>query len=174
MAIFLAAKWLMLQQGRISNTFILPCRTYIGVAQSILHAGGSIKFQDYRWSGQYGMGKQLVDSARRFTSGMYRPGEFQCVSFHATKILGDSQGGAILHDHKAADIWFRRARFDGRAEGVHPNDDNPIIGWHCYMSPDVAARLLWRLNSLPLHNDDLPNDAYPDLSKFNIFNGGMR
>jgi hypothetical protein len=37
------------------------------------------------------------------------------------------------------------------------------------MSPDVAARLLLKLSVLPRHNDPLPNDNYPDLSKMEIF-----
>jgi len=93
-----------------------------------------------------------------------------CVSFHTSKILGDSQGGAILHDNAEADAWLRRARFDGRTEGVAPKDDNfDMVGWHAYMSPDVAARLLWKLSVLPKHNEPLPNDDYPDLSQHEAF-----
>ena len=119
------------------------------------------------------------DSARRFSSKMYEcisqceagaTGQMVCVSFHASKILGDTQGGAILHDSYEADAWLRRARFDGRTEGVAPKDDTfTQIGYHCYMSPDVAARLLLKLYSLPLHNEPLPNDDYPDLSTLEIF-----
>jgi dTDP-4-amino-4,6-dideoxygalactose transaminase len=100
---------------------------------------------------------------------MYRPGQFQCVSFHAGKILADEQGGAILHDNGDADGWFRRARFDGRSQGVAPKDDQFILGYHVYMSPSVAARLLTKLYFLPRHNDDLPNDDYPDLSQQKVF-----
>jgi len=61
-------------------------------------------------------------------------------------------------------------RFDGRTEGVAPISDNfREIGYHCYMSPDVASRLLLKLYSLPKHNDPLPNDDYPDLSEMEIF-----
>jgi hypothetical protein len=49
-----------------------------------------------------------------------------------------------------ADAWLRRARFDGRTEGVAPKDDTfEQLGWHCYMSADVAAALLLKLHSLP-------------------------
>ena len=93
-----------------------------------------------------------------------------CLSFHASKTLGDTQGGAILHDSPEADAWLRRARFDGRAEGVAPKDDTfTFAGWHCYMSPDIAARLLWKLASLPRHNEPLENDDYPDLSTMECF-----
>lgn len=155
----------------------IPKRTYVGVAQSVLWVANlgnwdiHLRFADIKWSGCYQIGDTPVwDYARRFTSGMYRPGEFQCVSFHPTKILGLSgYGGAILHDSDDADEWLRRARFDGRKEGVHPKDDVFTRGWHCYMAPATAAEGLVRLASLPEHNDDLPNDDYSDLSTQEIF-----
>ncbi len=149
----------------------IPEYTYVSVPQSIIHAGGKPTFRNENWSGEYQLKPLPVwDSARRFTSGMYKVGQFQCVSFHASKILGDTQGAAILHDNDEADAWLRRARFDGRTEGVAPKDDNfTQVGWHCYLSNDVAARLLLKLSVLPKHNNNLPNDPYPDLSKIKIF-----
>ena len=149
----------------------IPSRTYVSVPQSIIHAGFKVGFEDYEWSGMYQLEPLPVwDSARRFTSSMYVEGQFQCVSFHSSKILADTQGGAILHDNDEADAWFRRARFDGRTEGVAPKDDTfDMVGWHAYMSPDVAARLLFKLSVLPKHNHDLPNDEYPDLSLVEAF-----
>jgi dTDP-4-amino-4,6-dideoxygalactose transaminase len=144
----------------------LPKLTYNGVPMSVLHAGGRVKFRDEDWQGEYQLKPYPVwDSARRFTSGMYRPGAMQCVSFHITKILGLDQGGAILHDSPEADAWLRKARFDGRTEGVPPKDDTFILGWHCYLSPPIAAQGLWRLACLPQHNADLPRSDYADLSQ---------
>lgn len=156
----------------------IPCRTYLSVPQAIIHAGGRPVFRDLAWNGWYCLNPLTVwDSARYFSSGMYdligvrgEKGKMMCVSFHTSKILGDSQGGAILHDNAEADAWLRRARFDGRTEGVAPKDDTfTQIGWHCYLSPDVAARLLWKLSVLPKCNEPLPNDDYPDLSLMEIF-----
>lgn len=148
----------------------IPKRTYVSVPMSIIHAGGNVWFHDKEWSGSYQLRDYPIwDSARRFTSGMYVPGQFQCVSFHWGKILGIQQGGAILHDDPAADAWLRRARFDGRTEGVAPKDDEFILGWHAYMAPETAAQGLMRLALLPKHNDDLPNDDYPDLSLIDAF-----
>jgi hypothetical protein len=138
---------------------------------SIINAGAEVQFVDKEWRGLYQLEPLPVwDSARYFTSGMYVQGSMQCVSFHATKILGDTQGGAILLDSGEADRWLRRMRFDGRTEGVPPSKDTfTEIGYHCYMSPDVAARLLHRLSVLPKHNKPLHNDDYPDLSAFEVF-----
>ena len=165
MALFLCLKYLRPEFVEI------PRYTYISVPMQIVHAGAKVVFCNQDWSGSYQLYPTAIyDCARRFTSKMYVPGTFQCVSFHASKILGDTQGGAILHDNSDADRWFRRARFDGRTEGVAPKDDCfDVLGWHCYLSSDVAARLLLKLYSLPEHNEDLPNDPYPDLSKLEIF-----
>jgi dTDP-4-amino-4,6-dideoxygalactose transaminase len=92
-----------------------------------------------------------------------------CLSLHVSKILGVSQGGVILLDDPVADQVLRKMRFDGRTEGVHPRDDDFIRGFHCYMSPSVAAQALWKLSTLPKHNDDLPNSDYSDLSAARIF-----
>lgn len=185
MALLLAVRWHILKAQRDAPTLVfveIPKRTYVGVPAAIIHAGGMPTFRDEDWSGSYQLKPLPVwDCARWFSSGMYRgethqgvkrwnEGTMACVSFHASKTLGDTQGGAILHDNAEADAWLRRARFDGRAEGVAPKDDKfTFAGWHCYMSPDVAARLLWKLSVLPKHNDPLPNDDYPDLSLHEAF-----
>jgi len=145
----------------------IPTHTYVSIPQVVLKAGGIPVFSPIDWSGSYQLNPtRVIDSARRFTSDMYDADTFTCVSFHGSKILGDTQGGAILHDNDEADAWFRKMRFDGRTEDVAPIDDDiGLVGEHCYMSPDVAARLLFKLSFLPKHNKDLPNDNYPDLSK---------
>lgn len=171
MALLLACAYYRYCSG--PRTITIPRRTYVSVPQSIIHAGHDVDFHRQEWSGAYRLiGTGIVDSARRFTSGMHQHGDYQCVSFHASKILALEQGGAILHDNPHADAFFRRARFDGRTEGVDPKDDQfDMLGYHCYMSPSVAAAGLMKLSVLPKHNDDLPNSDYPDLSTFPIFGG---
>jgi dTDP-4-amino-4,6-dideoxygalactose transaminase len=165
MALLLACKYLNV------GTVTIPKHTYVSVPMSIIHAGGRVDFDNVDWRGMYRLRPYPIwDAARRFTSGMYRAGQYQCVSFHWSKILGIQQGGAILHDDDDADRWFRKARFDGRTEGVAPKDDTfNTLGFHCYLSPEVAAEGLVRLSFLPKHNADLPNSDYPDLSKIELF-----
>lgn len=154
----------------------IPKRTYVGVPMSIIHAGGRPAFRDEDWKGAYRLAPLPVwDAARRFRRSMYTETSrcaqdaMVCVSFHWSKILGIEQGGAILcYDRDAAE-WLKRARFDGRREGVAPMDDTFMLGWHCYMSPEVAAAGLVRLARLPDWNEDLPNDPYPDLSTQEVF-----
>jgi dTDP-4-amino-4,6-dideoxygalactose transaminase len=175
MALLLAVRW-QVQLWQIKNEgapcrVCIPKRTYVGVPMSIIHAGARVMFREEDWLGSYRLEPfPIWDSARRFTGGMYESGQMQCVSFHTTKILGDTQGGAILHDDPVADKWLRKARFDGRREGVAPIDDTfNELGWHCYISPDVSARLWWKLGAMPKDRPDLPNDNYPDLSTHALF-----
>lgn len=155
----------------------IPARTYVGVPMSIMHAGGRPVFRDEEWSGAYQLSPLPVwDAARRMRRNMFHEtargteGAMVCVSFHWTKTLGIQQGGAILLDSTEPLDWLRRARFDGRREGVPPSMDSfDMLGWHCYMSPEIAAAGLVRLAALPDDNPDLPNDNYPDLSQAEVF-----
>lgn len=152
---------------RLAPVVGLPSRTYVGVAQSAHNAGFAIYWRDEPWRGWYRIeGTSIWDSARRFTSGMYKGlpgGALCCVSFQIAKHLPIGRGGAILTDSAETAAWLRRARFDGRTPG---DNSAPIQvpGYHMYMTPPDAARGLWLLSWLPRENDDLPNDDYPDLS----------
>lgn len=154
----------------------IPKKTYVGVAYAIIEAGGWPTFRDEEWlvRGYYQCKPfQVFDSARYLTSDLYNiiGGGFVTVSFHWHKTLGIQQGGAILHDNPEADEWLRRARFDGRAEGVPPTQDTfpKQRAWHAYMSPETAAAGLVRLAGLPKHNAPLPEDGYADLSLCEAF-----
>ena len=170
-ALLLAVQYLYPKHGGI---IVLPRRTYVSVPMSVIRGGASVAWSDEQWSGAYQLKPYPIwDSARRFTSGMFIPGRYVCVSFAASKILAAEQGGALLHDDPKADAWFRKLRFDGRTELVDPHDDDiREIGHHCIMTPSVAAGLLVRLHHLPRHNADMGGDLeklYPDLSRLPVF-----
>ncbi len=166
-------RWVFQKEGFAEpwDHITIPSHTYISVPMQILHAGYKVEFQREIWRGEYQLFPLPIwDCARRFTGGMYREGQFMCTSHHWTKILGVSQGGMILHDDAEADDWLRRARFDGRNEGVAPCIDTfDTLGWHCYMTPEIAAAGIVRLSHLPKRNPNLPTDDYPDLSKIKLF-----
>lgn len=171
-ALLLACQWFKPLRMAYGSSYIsIPRRTYVSVPCAIKLAGWKVKWRDEDWIGAYQLKPLLVwDSARRFTSGMYVPGQFQCVSFSSSKILGIEQGGAILHDSKPAQDWFKRMRFDGRTEGVSQLDDTfREVGHHCIMLPSIAAQCLLKLYHLPKHNEDMPRVEYPDLSKHPAF-----
>jgi dTDP-4-amino-4,6-dideoxygalactose transaminase len=179
MALLLACRWHAVTQLIPNQTITIPKRTYVGVPMSIIHAGFDVAFAETNWIGDYRLNPLPVwDSARFFSSEMIASyknpnDQFVCVSFHWSKTLAIGQGGAILHGNDAVDAWLREMRFDGRIDGISAADQGEeqyrVIGYHCYMSPRDAAEGLSRLAVLPKHNDPLPNDDYPDLSRIEIF-----
>lgn len=154
-----------------SRVVTMPKLSYVGVPAAVRNAGLKVRFRDQDWQGGYDFAPTPVwDCARWFSADMYVVGTMQCVSFHSSKILADTQGGAVLLDDLAAAEWLRRYFFDGRTYGMDAKQD-PVTypSMHAYMSPDVAARLLWKLSALPRHNPVLPRSDYPELDKLEAF-----
>lgn len=149
----------------------IPCRTYVSVPNSIIHAGGKVKFEDKYWRGYYQLKPYPIwDSAKRLTSDMYEAGAYMCLSFHAKKLLPIGRGGMILTDNAEAVEWFKKARHDGRGEGVSLKEcEFDMLAWNCYMTPEQAARGIQLMSLYPKHNRDLPYEDYGDLSRFEIF-----
>jgi dTDP-4-amino-4,6-dideoxygalactose transaminase len=175
-ALFLVCKYLKVKEVTI------PSKTYLSVPQSIIHSGGEVVFDTTKetndWSGIYQLKPYpIYDSAKRFTSEMYIPDSFMCLSFHIKKHLKIGKGGMILTDDEEAVKWFKKARFSGRDECSYHEDDfdnNPVIGWNFYMMPEIAARGILLINQFydlknkPIDNEDLEL-PYPDLSKFKLY-----
>ena len=164
-AIFLCCKY-----RKIGNT-LLPKKTYVGVAYSVIHAGGKIVWVDCEWTGFYHLSPwRIIDSARRFKRNMYIPDTLYCLSFHWSKHIPIGRGGMILTDNEDAVKWLKQARFDGRTEGVSCKDDDfTVPGYHFYLTPELAARGLMLMQSVKDSYPDLIEENYPDLSRYEIF-----
>jgi dTDP-4-amino-4,6-dideoxygalactose transaminase len=147
----------------------IPKKTYLSVPQAIMASGGKLSFDDTEWVGLYQLKPYpIYDSARRFTSDMYIPNSFMCLSFHPKKILKMRKGGMILTDNEGAYKWFKKARHEGRDEIPYTQDNIKFLGWNMYMTPPDAAEGLWLMDSMEKHNDDTLED-YPDLTKHDLF-----
>jgi dTDP-4-amino-4,6-dideoxygalactose transaminase len=168
-ALFLVCKYLNV------GDVVIPSKTYLSVPQSIIHAGGNVIFDrtndTNEWKGVYQLKPYpIYDSAKRFTSDMYIPNTFMCLSFHIKKHLKISKGGMILTDNEDAVKWFKKARYEGRSEKLYHQDDIDMLGWNMYMSPQQASHGLSLMQNIPTHNDDLgENDGYRDLTEFTVF-----
>jgi len=161
------------------DTITIPSRTYPSVPCEIIHAGLKVNFkkaQGKTLKGAYQLeGSNVWDSALRFTSEMYIPETYMCISFTGPyKHFKLSKGGAILTDDYEAYLWFKRARYSGRRECSYHDDYFDMIGWNFYMMPELATRGLLLMNQFynidgtPKQNEDLEL-PYPDLSKFEIY-----
>jgi len=160
-AILLCCKYLNV------DTVYLPKKTYVGVAYSVIHAGGKVEFVDYEWRGFYVLTPySIVDSARQFRRWMYMPRTLYCLSFHWSKHIPIGRGGMILTDSLCAADWLRKARFDGRTEGVPCKEDTfDVPGYHFYLMPELAARGLMLMQNVKDDYPDLVEENYPDLSE---------
>ncbi len=143
----------------------IPRRTYEFVPQVLVRSGIMVRFDDREWSGGHDLRPTPVwDYARRFRPNMYVRNQYQCLSFHRSKILGHTEGGAVLTDDGIAVAWLRQWRDDGRQR----SGSFKMIGESGLMYPDVAVNLTLRLHWLsqyyPDGHPDLPNSDYPDLS----------
>ena len=173
-ALFLVCKYLKVKEVTI------PSKTYLSVPQSIIHSGGEVVFDTTKetndWSGIYQLKPYpIYDSAKRFTSEMYIPNSFMCLSFHIKKHLKIGKGGMILTDNEDAVKWFKKARYEGRGEKLYHEDDIDMLGWNMYMTPQQASHGLSLMQNYPV---DVPvldeNNGYRDLTEFTIFKNNKK
>ena len=166
-ALFLACKYIGIEGKEV----IIPKRTYLSPAQSIMQAGGKLVFEDIFWKGIYQLKPfPIYDAAKRFTSNMYIPGSLMCLSFHIKKHLKIGKGGMILTDDEKVVEWVKKARYEGRAEVAYHEDNICTEGWNMYMTPEQATRGLMLMQNYPQDVPDLPEDPpYRDLTEFGLF-----
>lgn len=147
------------------NTIFLPRKTYVFVPQILVRGGFDVDCIGGDWFGGYRLWPFPVwDYARKLKPNMYRPGEYHCLSFHRSKPLGHTEGGAVLTDDPQADIWLRQWRDDGR-DRLRP-DVHDMIGFPGLMYPGIAAELRAKLHWFQAEYPSgkiLPNSDYPDL-----------
>ena len=150
----------------------IPKRTYLSVPQSIIQAGGKVKFEDLKWKGVYQLKPYpIYDAAKRLTSNMYKKGSLMCLSFGIKKPLKLGKGGMILTDSQKAYKSLKKLRWSGRAETASYEEDQPeILGYNSYISPEWAAWGRMMLGVYPKHAEDqIEEPDYRDLTTFNIF-----
>jgi len=175
-ALFLSLQYIK-QKNFIPNAteVTIPSKTYLSVPQSIIHSGFMPVFdttiETNSWKGIYQLKPYpIYDAAKRFTSNMYIPETFMCLSFHIKKHLKIGKGGMILTDNEEAVDWFKTVRYEGRSEKLYHEDDIKILGWNMYMTPQQAAHGLALMQNYPVVSPDLgENNGYRDLTEFTVF-----
>jgi dTDP-4-amino-4,6-dideoxygalactose transaminase len=138
--------------------------TYLSVPMLMYHLGIKFTLTDETWSGEYQFeNTRIWDSARRLERNMYRPGQFQCLSFGWTKPLQLGKVGAVLLDDSEAYQLFSRQRADGRDLHIPwETETKLILGWHYCPTLELCAR---GLELLPTIEPKSQPGIYPDLRK---------
>ena len=138
--------------------------TYLSVPMLMLHLGIRFTLTDETWCGEYQFeNTRIWDSARRLEPGMYRPGQFQCLSFGWTKPLQLGKAGAILLDDAEAYRKFSRQRSDGRDLHIPWQEETELIlGYHYCPTLELCER---GLELLPKVTPKSQQATYPDLRK---------
>jgi len=170
------ALFLALKLRRAAGEIVIPAQTYVSVPMQIHHAGAKPKFEDIAWSGLYQLGETGVwDSAARFTEGMYvGDGALQCLSFQIKKRLPIGRGGAILTNDREEYEELKYMTYDGRnLKSRYDSPDHVMgLGWHCYMTPEDAARGILLMDMIPdINEDTMTHEHYPDLRDWSVVNG---
>jgi dTDP-4-amino-4,6-dideoxygalactose transaminase len=136
--------------------------TYLSVPMLMRHLNIDYQLTDETWQGEYQFeNTRIWDSARRLEPGMYRSGQFQCLSFGWTKPLQLGKVGAILLDDARAYRLFSRQRSDGR--DLHQpweTETDLILGWHYCPTLESCQRGLTALHSVTPQSQP---GQYPDL-----------
>jgi dTDP-4-amino-4,6-dideoxygalactose transaminase len=174
-AVFLALKYRNLSPQQV----VIPAKTYVSIPMQLIHAGHEPVFEDISWEGAYELGDTgVIDGAGRFTKGMYLgSGALQTLSFQIKKRLPIGRGGAILTDDYEAFKWLKLASYDGRDLTTPYDSEGHVsqLGWHCYMTPEDAARGILLMDQLPETCPDTMNYTnYPDLREMSVFKRSRR
>lgn len=154
--------------NKVPNSVTVPARTYLSVPMVFEILNIPYTLIDTHWTREYNFGfTNIWDSARQLSSGMYKRGQMQCLSFGRTKPLEIGRGGAILLDNEDAYNWLKRASYDGRDLDIAPWQDQKVfnIGYHYMMRPEECITGLNMLN-----NNEITHNTYtyPNISKCTI------
>jgi dTDP-4-amino-4,6-dideoxygalactose transaminase len=152
---------LCLRYDRVRQTKF-SAYTYLSVPMLMYHLGIEFEMTDQEWQGEYQFeGTRIWDSARRLEPGMYRPGQFQCLSFGWSKPLQIGKVGAVLTDDPEAYRLFSRQRSDGRDLRISPweTETELIPGWHYCPTLESCQR---GLELLPQVVPQVQQITYPD------------
>lgn len=146
--------------------------TYISVPMTMKLLNVEYELSDTEWHGEYQfLGTPVWDSARCLTPGMYRPGQYQCLSFGHGKPLDNVRGGAILLDNEEHYNKLKMMSYDGR-DLSHDNwieQKTYHQGFHYmmrYEECDTASMLLD--NYISAGDFEHRYRPYPDVRQINI------
>jgi dTDP-4-amino-4,6-dideoxygalactose transaminase len=144
----------------------LPAHTYLSVPQTLRLLGVDYQLNFYMWLGEYRFKETPVwDSARMLRPGMYRAGQYQCLSFGPGKPLDNTRGGAILLDNEEHYKRLKRMSNDGRDLSFARWEEQETFeqGYHYMMRIEEAESAMIKLQAYQERGQFAPEyRPYPD------------
>jgi dTDP-4-amino-4,6-dideoxygalactose transaminase len=154
---------LCLRYDAVTYTQFTPY-TYLSIPMTLRKLDIAYEYEDIgQWVGEYRFKTTRIwDSARLLSTGMYRSGQMQCLSFGHGKPLDIGRGGAILLDDFDAYQTLIRQRSDGRDLKISPWETQKVfeVGYHYRPTIEEAVRAL---EKLPTVDQSPKYYEYPDL-----------
>lgn len=146
--------------------------TYISIPMTMKLLGVQYELSSSNWKDEYQfIGTPVWDSARCLRPGMYRKGQYQCLSFGPGKPLTNIRGGAILLDDKEHYQQLKMMSYDGR-DLSHDNwVDQKVYrqGFHYMMRyEECESATLLLDNYISLGEFEQKYKPYPDLRDIEI------
>jgi hypothetical protein len=154
------------------KTCRFPAHTYISVPMTMKLLGVDYELSMTPWKHEYQfLGTPVWDSARCLKPHMYRPKQYQCLSFGHSKPLDNVRGGAILLDNQEHYRQLKMMSYDGRDPSLDRWTDQKAFkqGFHYmmrYEERDSATLLLE--NYISSGDFEHTYKPYPDVSEIEI------
>lgn len=151
---------------------LVPKRTYLSIPFLANKIGLDLFWKDEQWVDYYYLTHNIIDAAVLWKKDSYIPNTFMGLSFQFQKHLSLGRGGMLLTDNEEAAIKIKKMSYDGRLPELPWRDqDIDIIGYHYYMTPEIAQL---GLDKLPAAIKNTPKQwvvtDWPDLTQMKIFN----
>ena len=144
----------------------LPAKTYLSIPMTLKLLEIDFEFTSTVWQGEYNFeGTPIWDSARLLGPAMYRPGQYQCLSFGPGKPLDNTRGGAILLDNEEHFQKLKMMSNDGRDLSIARWEDQQKFeqGYHYMMRIEEAESAMTKLKDYQDRGQFAPEyKTYPD------------
>ena len=157
-----------------SNKITVPKNTYLSIPFLSHKLKINLEWKDENWVDYYYLTENIIDAAVLWKKGSYIPNAMMCVSFQYQKHLSLGRGGIILLDNEEDAKKLKKMSYDGRIPNIPWREqDIDIIGYHYYMTPEIAKLGLDKLNdAINTKPRKWSINDWPDLTQMTVFKKG--
>ena len=160
-----------------ADRILVPTHTYLSVPMLSNKLGIQRMWKQEEWKDYYHITSRVIDAAVLWKEDSYIADTFMVLSFQFKKHLNLGRGGAILVQNVEDWLELKAMAYDGRSPEDTPWAEQNIekIGYHYYMTPEVAYNGLTKLNNPEFQNKERREWSwkdYPNIMNFKVFKNG--